>query len=289
MRRRRPGHGHDRRAAELSRSLELPVEGGRLYVEEHGAGDPPLLLLQGLGYSMWAWRYQLPAFGSKRRTIAFDNRGTGRSSLEPGPFSMEQFAGDALSVLDALEVESAHVLGLSMGTFVAQLMALLAPGRVRSLVLVGGSPGGLEHTPLPAETLEAWLANSQLPPTEFVRQTMHLSFSPGWSESHPELYEELVEARLHHPTPPECWQAQFAAAGRFLQDGAPVEQIGVPTLVVHGDADRVVPVSNGRLLARRIPGAELVVLPGRGHVVHLESPDELNRLVENFLARVEAQ
>jgi 3-oxoadipate enol-lactonase len=269
--------------------VELPVEGGHLYVEEHGAGDPPLLLLQGLGYSMWAWRFQLPAFGARRRTIAFDNRGTGRSSLEPGPFSMEQFADDAVAVLDALGVESAHVLGLSMGTFIAQLMALRAPERARSLVLVGGSPGGPEHTPLPAETLEAWLANAKLPPDEFVRRTMHLSFSPGWNDAHPELYEELVEARLEHPTPPECWQAQFAAAGRFLQDGAPVERIGGPTLVVHGDADRVVPVSNGRLLARRIPAAELAVLPGRGHVVQLESPDELNGLVEDFLARVETQ
>lgn len=269
--------------------MELPVEGGRLYVEEHGAGGTPLLLLQGLGYSMWAWRFQLPAFGARRRTVAFDNRGTGRSSLEPGPYSMELFADDAVAVLDALEIESAHVLGLSMGTFVAQCLALGAPERVRSLVLVGGSPGGPEHTPLPAETLEAWVSNAHLPPDEFVRRTMHLSFSPGWDEANPELYEELVAARLEHPTPEDCWREQFAAAGRFLQEGEPVERIGVPTLVVHGDADRVVPLPNGRLLARRIPGADLVVLPGRGHVVHLESPDELNALVENFLDRVERQ
>jgi len=269
--------------------MEVAVEGGRLYVEEHGSGGTPLLLIQGLGYAMWAWRYQLPAFGEERRTIAFDNRGTGRSSLEPGPFSMEQFADDAVAVLDALGVESAHVLGLSMGTFVAQLMALRAPGRVRSLALVGGSPGGPEHAPLPSETLECWLANANLPPPEFVRRTMHLSFSPGWDEAHPEMYEELAAARLEHPTPPECWREQFAAAGKFLQDGAPVEEIRVPTLVVHGDADRIVPVSNGHLLARRIPNAELALLPGRGHVVQLESPEELNRLVETFLDRVEAQ
>jgi 3-oxoadipate enol-lactonase len=266
--------------------MQLPVVGGHLYVEEHGAGGPPLLLIPGLGYSMWSWRYQLPAFAARRRTIAFDNRGTGRSSLEPGPFSMEQFAGDAVSVLDALQIESAHVLGMSMGTFVAQIMALQASERVQSLVLVGGGPGGPEHAPIPAETLDTWLANAYLPPPEFVRRTMSLSFSPGWSEANPEVYEELAAARLEQPTPPECWQAQFAAAGRFLQDGAPVEAISVPVLVVHGDADRVVPVSNGRLLASCIPGAELAVLPGCGHVVHLEAPAELNRLVEEFLDRV---
>jgi pimeloyl-ACP methyl ester carboxylesterase len=264
--------------------VELPVEGGRLYVEEHGSGGVPLLLIQGLGYSMWGWRYQLGAFD--RRTIAFDNRGTGRSSTELGPYSMEQFAGDALSVLDALGVESAHVLGLSMGTFVTQCLALQAPERVRSLVLVGGSPGGPEHAPVPAETLDAWLLSADLPPAEFVRRTMHLSFSPGWSEAHPAEYEQLVAARLEHPTPAGCWREQFAAAGRFLEQGAPVERLDMPVLVVHGDADRVVPLSNGRLLARRIAGAELVVLPGRGHVVQLESPDEFNGLVERFLEHV---
>ena len=248
-----------------------------------------MLLIAGLGYSMWSWRYQLSVFGDRRRTIAFDNRGTGRSSLKPGPFSMEQFADDAVAVLDALGIASAHVLGMSMGTFVAQVLALRAPERVRSLVLSGGGPGGPEHAPIPAETLEAWLESSQLPPPEFVLQTMHLSFSPGWSEANPERYRELAAARLEHPTPPECWQAQFSAAGRFLQDGAPVEAIRVPVLVVHGDADRVVPLSNGQLLARRIPGAELVVLAGRGHVAHLESPGEFNALVEAFLERIEAQ
>jgi pimeloyl-ACP methyl ester carboxylesterase len=202
---------------------------------------------------------------------------------------MEQFADDAVSVLQALGVESAHVIGLSMGGFIAQLVALRQPGRVRSLVLVGTSPGGAEHVPVPAETLDAWLANAHLPPEEFARRTMHLSFSVGWSEAHPELVEELVAARLEHPTPSECWRAQFAATGPFLVTGAPVEEIHVPVLVVHGAADRVVPISNGQLLARRISGAELVVVPGVGHVVPLEAPDTFDRLVEDFFERVEAQ
>jgi 3-oxoadipate enol-lactonase len=269
--------------------MEIAVEAGRLHVEEHGAGAVPLLLIQGLGYAVWAWRDQLPAFGARRRTIAFDNRGAGRSSKEPGPFSMEQFAGDAISVLDALGVRSAHVLGVSMGGFIAQLVALRAPERIRSLVLVGTGPGGPEHERVPGETVKAWLANAGLPPAEYARRTMHLSFSPGWSERHPERYEALLAARLEHPTPADCWLAQFDAANRFLDTGAPVEEIAGPVLVVHGDADRVVPVSNGRLLARRIAGAELILLPGRGHVVQLESPDEFNRVVERFLEQVETR
>jgi pimeloyl-ACP methyl ester carboxylesterase len=269
--------------------LELPVEGGRLYVEERGSGGVPLLLIQGLGHSHVGWRFQLEAFGARRRTIAFDNRGTGRSSKEPGPYSMEQFADDAVAVLDALGVDQAHVVGLSMGGFVAQLVALRAPGRVRSLVLVGTSPGSPEHVPVPAETLDAWSSNAHLPPEEFARNTMHFSFSEGWTEAHPELVEELTAARVEHPTPPECWRAQFVATGPFLAAGVPVEEISAPVLVVHGDADRVVPLSNGLLLARRIRDAELDVVPGCGHIVPLERPEEFNRLVEGFLARADVR
>jgi len=267
--------------------LELEVPGGRLHVEESGGGDVPLLLIQGLGYSLAGWRYQLGAFD--RRTIAFDNRGTGRSSKEPGPYSMEQFADDAVAVLDALAVDAAHVMGVSMGGFVAQVLALRAPARVRSLVLVGTGPGGPEHERVPPETLQIWLANAGLPADEYARRTMHLSFSPGWSEAHPELHEELLAARLEHPTPAECWRAQFDATLPYVQYGVPVEQIAVPVLVVHGDEDRVVPLSNGLLIARRIPGSELLVVPGCGHVVQLERPDELNRAVESFLARVDVR
>jgi pimeloyl-ACP methyl ester carboxylesterase len=267
--------------------LEVQVDGGRLHVEERGSGGVPLLLIQGLGYSLAGWRYQLGAFD--RRTIAFDNRGTGRSSKEPGPYSMELFADDAVAVLDALGVEQAHVMGVSMGGFVAQVLPLRAPARVRSLVLVGTGPGGPEHERVPAETLRIWLANAGLPPDEYARRTMYLSFSPGWTDAHPELFEELLAARLEHPTPAECWRAQFDATLPYVENGVPVEEIRVPTLVVHGDEDRVLPLANGRLIARRVPGAELVVVPGCGHVVQLERPDELNRVVAGFLERVDVR
>ena len=181
------------------------------------------------------------------------------------------------------------MVGLSMGGFVAQLMALRTPERVRSLVLVGTGPGGPEHVAVPAETLDAWTANAHLQPEEFARRTMQFSYSEGWADAHPELCEELIAARALNPTPPECWRAQFVATGPFLVAGAPVEEISAPVLVVHGDADRVVPLANGLLLARRIPGAELAVVPGCGHIVPQERPEEFNRLVEGFFARVDMQ
>lgn len=266
--------------------MRVAISGGELHVEERGAGFP-LLLVQGLGYAVWAWRFQWDALAKRRRTIAFDNRGTGRSFKPPGPYSIEQLADDAAALLGALRVEQAHVLGISMGGYISQLLALRHPGLVRSLVLCSTGPGEPTHEPVPEETLGVWLENAHLPPAEYARRTMYLSYAPGWLDANLAVFEELLAARVEFPTPPECWRAQYDACARFVAQGAPVEEIRAPTLVIHGDADRVVPVSNGRALARRIPGAELVVCEGRGHVVPVEDPGRFNAAVLSFLERVE--
>jgi 3-oxoadipate enol-lactonase len=262
--------------------------GPSLYVELHGDG-PPLLLVQGLGYAVWAWRRQLPAFAERWRVIAFDNRGAGRSPKPPGPYSIEGMADDAAGVLSEHADEPAHVLGLSMGGYIALTLALRRPELVRSLVLAGTSGGGVDATPIPDATRQAWLDAAGLPPEEYARRTMHLSFSPGWTDEHPAEYEALLRARLEHPTPPEAWRAQYDAAQRFMDTGVPVERIDVPALVVHGDADRIVPVENGRVLAARMPNARLVELRGRGHLALLEDPDAFNRAVAGFLSEVEGR
>ncbi len=158
MRRRRAGHGHDRGA----RLIHLDVE-------EHGSGFP-LLLIQGLGWSKWGSRAQWPAYAERRRVLAFDNRGTGLSAKPPGPYTIEELADDAASVLDSRGLERADVYGHSMGGFIALTLALRRPELVRSLVLVGTGPGGPDHEPLPPETLEIWLSVVGLPLEEAIRQ-----------------------------------------------------------------------------------------------------------------------
>lgn len=259
-----------------------------LYVEEQGTGGVPLLVIQGLGYATWASRYQVPALSQRRRLVLFDNRGAGRSCKPPGPYTIELLADDAASVLDELDITCAHVLGHSMGGYIALTLALRRPELVGSLVLVGTGAGEPTHEPVPRETLDEWLAHAHLPPRAFARRTMHLSFRPGWTEEHRELYEDLLAARLEHPTPPECWLAQFDAASRFVEEGIPVERIQAPALVVHGDVDRVVPIANGLALAERLPRAELVVFPGAGHLPPLEEPERFNAVVGEFLERAES-
>lgn len=242
--------------------------------------------MQGLGYSKWASRAQWADYAARRRVLAFDNRGTGLSGRPAGPYSVEMLAGDAASVLDVRGIAQADVYGHSMGGYIALTMAVSRPDLVRSLVLVATGPGGPDHEPLPQATSDVWRAAVGLPLEESVRLTMPTVFAPGWIEDHPVEYAEWLEARLDPPTPPECWRAQFVAAGRYRHRGVRVEEIGVPALVVHGDLDAVVPVVNGRLLAERMPSAELVVLEGRGHVPMLEAPEAFSRLVCGFLDRL---
>ena len=251
----------------------------KLYREESGEGHP-LLLLTGLGYAIWSWQRQIPDWSRRFRCIAVENRGTGRSPKPPGPYSIEAMADDAAA---ALEGRRAHVAGFSMGGYLAQTVALRHPRLVERLVLICTGTGGPGFVPVPAATAAAWEANAGRTPQEFARATMPLSFRPGWTEEHPEEFERLLADRLEHPTPPECWRAQYDACTEWTARTSPVEEIAAPTLVVHGDADRIVPYANGVELARRIPGARLERLAGAGHLLFLEEPECLNPLVEEFL------
>jgi 3-oxoadipate enol-lactonase len=251
----------------------------QLYVEEHGEGDP-LLLIEGLGQSMWAWREQVPVFARHYRTIAFDTRGTGRSPVPDEPYGIDELAEDAADVLDGRQ---ASVVGLSMGGYVALTLALAQPELVRSLVLVGTGAGGPDRVPRPQDVRDAYAAAIGLPFDEYGRKTMPLTFSPGWTERNPERFEEILAARLEHPTPEETLHAHLQACYRFYERGCEVERIDVPALVLHGDADVIVPVENGRMLASRLRNARYVELPGRGHNVQLEDRATINRLTLRFL------
>jgi 3-oxoadipate enol-lactonase len=251
-----------------------------LHVEEHGEGEP-LLLLQGLGQGKWAWRYVLPGLARRFRTILFDTRGTGQSPVPQAPYGIADLADDAADVLDG---RRAHVAGFSMGGYVALTLALARPELVRSLVLAGTGAGGPGRVPRPAHVREAFDTALGLPADEFGRATMPYTFSTGWPEANRQRFEEILAARLEHPTPDATILAHAAACYHFYDEGCDVEKISTPALVVHGDTDLIVPVENGRMLAQRLPNARYVELPGRGHNLMLEDPETFNSLVLDFLS-----
>jgi pimeloyl-ACP methyl ester carboxylesterase len=251
-----------------------------LHVEERGVGEP-LLLMEGLGQSMWAWREQVPAFAERFQTIAYDTRGTGRSLVPGEPYGVDELAGDAAAVLDG---RAAHVVALSMGGYVALTLALARPELVRSLVLVGTGAGGPDRVPRQQWVRDAYAAAVGLPYDEYGRRTAPLTFSGGWTERYADRFEEILAARGEYPTPDETLDAHINACYMYYARGCEVERIDVPALVVHGDEDLIVPVENGRMLAARLPNARYVELARVGHNVPLELPETFNALVLEFLS-----
>ena len=259
-----------------------------LYYEEHGEG-PHLALIEGTGYHTWMWYRQLPALTPHFRVLIYDNRGVGRSDKPPGPYSHEQNADDLVGLLDFLGWDRTHVLGISMGGFIAQEFALKYPGRLDALVLVATAFGGPHMAPVPAEAIRAMLPDPNLTPEERIRRGMRIAFSdPTWPEQHPEEFEQIVRWRLEYVPPPEAAAAQVMAGATFNTEQR-LGEVTAPTLIVAGDADRVVPARNAELLAERIPAAELAIMPGGGHLAFIDHADQFNQLVLNFLTRVDQE
>jgi 3-oxoadipate enol-lactonase len=255
--------------------------GFRIEYETTGGGEP-LLLINGLGSDRSEWLFQLPAFARRFRVIAFDNRGAGGSDTPPGPYTTAQMADDAAALLEHLAVDRAHVLGVSLGGMVAQEVALRHPHRVRKLVLACTAPGGEASVRPAPEVLGAFVHSPGADPEEEIRRTLPFLYTEGYRRSHPEEIEAFVRRRLAKPVSAAGNAAQLAAAvGHSAWDR--LGFIGVPTLVVTGDGDMVVSPENSRRIARRIPGAKLVLLPGGPHRFFAENADAFNREVLTFL------
>lgn len=261
------------------------TDGTGLHVEESGSGTP-VVFVQGLGYAAWAWQPQVDALSTVARAVVMDNRGAGRSDKPPAPYSIEQMADDVASVIESCADGPAVVVGASMGGYIAMTLAVRRPELASALVLVSTLTGGSDSVGVPEETQRAWAENAGRPAPEFARATMPISLAPGWTEEHPERFEELLAARLEHPTPPEAWRAQWEACERFLVDGVPPGAIDQPTWVVHGTRDRVVPVENAAAIARRIPHATVTTIDGAGHLCWLEQPAVVDDAIRQAVAAV---
>jgi pimeloyl-ACP methyl ester carboxylesterase len=259
------------------------INGIDLYYEIHGTGEP-LVLIMGLRRNAEWWYLQIPAFSGRFQTVVFDNRGAGRSDKPEMDYSIPLFADDTAGLMEVLGIGPAHVLGLSMGGYVAQELALNHPGRVRSLILGCTSCGGHRAVLMSPDRMEKFTANKGLSPEEILRKDMDLYFSDRFIEENPDKISEFVEISLRYYQPPDAFFRQLDACLKHDTVNR-LGQISAPTLILAGDDDPLVPSENSRILRELIPGAELRFFSGHRHCFFMESAPRFNQEVMDFITR----
>jgi pimeloyl-ACP methyl ester carboxylesterase len=238
----------------------------------------------GLGLSGGAWWRTVPVLSSRFRVITYDHRGVGRSPSLTHTYTTEAMADDAAAVLDAAGVDEAHVYGFSLGGLVAQQLAIRHAARVSSLVL-GATHPGRPNAALPAlDVMSFFFRRTLLQAEEAVWASVEYNYSEACRRDHPELIAEDVAWRLGQPFAAQAYKAQMIAAMRHCCYGG-LSRVDVPTLIVHGTEDRVIPVRNAALLEAEIGGARSMILPGAGHLYATEKPD-VDRSICAFLDAV---
>lgn len=264
----------------------VDAAGTELYYERPGEGEP-LLLIQGMSATHLAWGE--PFLAELRRsfeTIVFDNRGMGRSGRAELPFTIADLAADTTGLLDALELETAHVVGISMGGMIAQELALSHPERIRTLTIGASYCGGPEGTLMAPEDLQMLGAAFASGDRDQVYRAMwEINLSPGFREDD-SRYAAFTEMAAALSSPQAVILQQMRACGAH-DTHERLGAIELPTLVIHGDADRLLAYPNGRQIASLIPGARLATLEGVGHMFWWEQPRRSGELIrEHALAAV---
>jgi len=262
----------------------LSVAGTELFYERRGAGEP-LLLIQGLGANATHWGEAfLAALERDAELILLDNRGAGRSApLRGVTVTTATLAADAIALLDALELDSVHVLGISMGGMVAQELALAAPGRVRSLTLGCTSCGGTQSRMTDREVAQRLMAAALSGDRgRLLRAGFELVVSAQYAAA-PGNYAAFVAAAQRQPADIPLLMAQKAAVEGHDAYGR-LSGLDVAALVIHGTADKLLHWINGDLVASLVPGARLELLEGIGHLFFWERAEQSAQLVRDHVA-----
>jgi 3-oxoadipate enol-lactonase len=261
------------------------VDGTRIHYEVTGKhGATPVLMIQGLGASKNAWNLQRIAMATRFRIISFDNRGAGRSDKPTEPFTLEQMADDALAVLDAAGIQTAHVVGASMGGVISQIVAVKYPHRVRSLTLVCTA---CRNHPWRQELLQTWAK------TATDKGMIEVGKEAAQWVMSPRSFRRLVPAftwmgPLAALRPRHSFVSQINAILNTREDLVDqLSTIAAPTMVIVGNQDILTPRGDSEEIAERIPNAELVVISGAAHGLMMEHSSTFNRILIEFLQRIE--
>lgn len=243
-------------------------QGAKIYWDEQGQGEAVLLII-GLAYPSQMWYRTRPLLASRYRTLVLDNRGIGRSDIPPGPYPIALMASDAGAVLDAAGIESAHVFGVSMGGMVAQEFALQYPKRVLSLILGCAEP----------EAIQMLMRREKMSPEQAAEAAVPFIYDATTARAR--IDEDLAIRRPWFPSP-EGYAAQLQGILGW-ESYSRINQIGAPTLVIHGESDRLIPPGNANLIAERIPGSKLVMIPHASHLFLTDQTGVSHHAILQFL------
>jgi pimeloyl-ACP methyl ester carboxylesterase len=263
---------------------EVSVDGVKLHYELHGNGGDPLLMVMGLGGSSAGWHPELVKELSRSfRTVIYDNRGTGRSDKPDKPYSLEIFAADAMAIADAAGFDRLHVFGVSMGGMIAQEIALRYGSRLQTLTLGCTTFGGKNAVPPPPESVKLLTApRNGLSDADIIRRGWSLGYTPEFIQNHRDELEATIPRLLEHATPAFVFQRHLEATyGLKTYDRLP--EIRTPTLVVTGAKDVLIPARNSEILAERIPGAKLHIIPNAAHAFFNQARGEFLEVFVPFV------
>jgi pimeloyl-ACP methyl ester carboxylesterase len=249
-----------------------------------GAGEP-LLLIMGFGAPGIAWMPVLPML-SGFKCIYFDNRGTGNSEKPAGPYTIPDMADDDANLLDAIGIESALIYGISMGGMIAQELALRHPEKVRKLVLGCTTTGGANAIPPAEQTIAALVSAFKLMSTDpeaAIDILLPVVHPPDFVAAHPEVKQmALMGASMMPPTPPEVIERTLEGITQF-DTYERLPQVKCPVMVVHGERDILIKPANADLLKRRLPQAEVLMIPNAGHNFFAENSMGIHQRIVEFL------
>jgi pimeloyl-ACP methyl ester carboxylesterase len=262
----------------------INAKGVELYYEVHGSGAP-LVLVMGIGYDSSLWTLaQVPALSQRFQVVIFDNRDCGRSSKAKAAYGIHDMADDVAGLLNALSIERAHLLGLSMGGMIAQEFALRHPARLDRLILsgTGGAPARAAFDPI--RTWD-WVKSNDKSGETFICQQFTWLFSSAFLRNS-EAVKQTLALLSSNPNPVTA-EAYHRQAQAYLEHDAldRLKAVKAPTLVIAGEQDLLTPPHLCAEVASAIPGArfELIEGPGSSHVLAIERPDDFNALVTRFL------
>ena len=251
--------------------------------EDLGAGEP-LILICGYSAVKETWGPIINGLSRHLRVITFDNRGVGGTTVPSKPYTLSDMAGDVIGLMDVLELQTAHIMGVSMGGLITQLLALDYPQRIKSIALGCTTHGGKKAISADKKVMQllAKTADPAILPQDSLREKVKVLYSPEFIKKYNKVLDGIVSMGLQHYPTPQGAAGQMKALSYFNARERLVN-IKCPALVLTGDQDQMMPPENSYLLASKIPDARLHIIKGAGHSFFQENSEETLRILTDFI------